>query len=241
MASYAASKLPKSVKDLCRDVYAHFHRSSYRQDVYKKFQAFFDTEPLKLLSPAQTRWLSLQECMNHILEQFIALKNYFIVTANEDLLHTNDRILAPLQNPFFQAYLGFLSFQLERFNAFNRLFQSERPLLHNLKIEVEGLLKAITSNDLPLGTSKHQQVKQNLIHFITILSSLPFANAAVERAFSQLKLVKTDHRNSLKSSSFVSLLQSKMSLKNRHVTAASLKPSKELLKLLCNRMQLRSN
>ena len=124
VASYAASKLPKSVKDLCGAVYAHFHHSSKRQDVYKEFQAFFDTEPLKLLSPTQMRWLSLQECMNHILEQFIALKNYFIVTANEDPSHTNDRILASLQNPFFQAYLGFLSFQLERFNAFNRLFQS---------------------------------------------------------------------------------------------------------------------
>ena len=68
VSSYAASKLPKSVEDLCRDVYAHFHRSK-RQDVYKEFQSFFGTDPLKLLSPAQTRWLSLPECMNSILEQ----------------------------------------------------------------------------------------------------------------------------------------------------------------------------
>ena len=54
VSSYAASKLPKSVKDLCRDLYAHFHRSSKRQDVYKEFQAFFGVEPLQLLSPAQT-------------------------------------------------------------------------------------------------------------------------------------------------------------------------------------------
>ena len=374
VSSHAASKLPKSVEDLCRDVYAHFHRSSKRQDVYREFQAFYGTEPLKLLSPAQTRWLSLQECVNRILEQYVALKNYFILTANEDPSHTNDRILASLQNPFFQAYLEFLSFQLERFNAFNRLFQSERPLLHNLKIEVEGLLKAIASDfmklsivkktkaeDLdPTDVQQHVPLRQtylgmgattslreieasaqeeevnkflttckdfliesilqikskfdlnaeyhdivqclhpsnaanlnprslaiicqklpylsnavdtnnldvewrlhaldekvsedlpfneywlairnakiptgeakypNLIKFITILFSLPFANAAVERVFSQLKLVKTDHRNSLKSTSLVSLLQSKMSLKNRHVTAASLKPSKDVLQL----------
>ena len=59
VSSYAALKLPKSVEDLCRDLYAHFHRSSKRQDVYKEFQAFFNVEPLKILSPAQTRWLSL--------------------------------------------------------------------------------------------------------------------------------------------------------------------------------------
>ena len=90
--------------------YAHFNRSSKRQDVYKQFQAFFGVEPHKLLPPAQTLWLSLQECVNRILEQFLALKSYFIVIANEDPSHTNDRILVSLQNPFFPAYLEFLSF-----------------------------------------------------------------------------------------------------------------------------------
>ena len=79
VSSYAALKLPKSVEDLCRDLYAHFHRSSKRQDVRKEFQAFFGVEPLKLLSPAQTRWLSLQECVNRILKQYEALKNYFVL------------------------------------------------------------------------------------------------------------------------------------------------------------------
>ncbi|XP_028407537.1 uncharacterized protein LOC114530155 [Dendronephthya gigantea] len=41
VSSQAALKLPKSVEDLCRDIYAHFHRSSKRQDTYKEFQAFF--------------------------------------------------------------------------------------------------------------------------------------------------------------------------------------------------------
>ena len=112
VSSNAAATLPKSVEDLCRDVYAHFHRSSKRQDVYREFQALFEVDPLQLLSPAQTRWLSLQECVNRLLEQYVALKNHFILVAHEDPSHTNDRILASLQNPFFQAYLEFLSFQL---------------------------------------------------------------------------------------------------------------------------------
>ncbi|CAB4007568.1 E3 SUMO- ligase KIAA1586-like [Paramuricea clavata] len=73
VSSHTALKLPKGVDDLCRDVYAHFSRSSKRQDVYKEFQAFFNAQPLKILSPAQTRWLSLQECVNRLLEQFEAL------------------------------------------------------------------------------------------------------------------------------------------------------------------------
>ena len=38
------------------------------------------------------------------------------------------------------AYLEFLSYQLERFNSFNILFQSEGPLLHCLRKELDGLI-----------------------------------------------------------------------------------------------------
>jgi hypothetical protein len=93
---------------------------------------------------------------------------------------------------------------------------------------------AIRDAKTPTGDPRYP----NLVHFVAILSSLPFTNAAVERVFSQLKLVKTDHRNSLKSMSLVSLLQSKTSLKNHHVTAASLKPSQNLLQLAAD---MRSN
>lgn len=379
VASKAALKLPKSVEDLCRDIYAHFHRSSKRQEVYKEFQAFYDAEPHKLLSPTQTRWLSLQECVNRILEQYEALKNYFILAANEDPSNTNDRILASLHNRFKQAYLEFLSYQLERLNGFNRLFQSERPLLHNLKHEVESLLKSIASDFMQVDVIKTEEAKDldptdiqhhvplqhtylgigatatlheietsgsakkedvdkflldcknfliesmiqiksrfdldaeyhdivqcirpsnaanlnpsslktvceqlpylqkvvdinkldmewrlhafdekinsdlhwdeywvavrdaktptgearypNLKRYVGILFSLPFSNAAVERVFSQLKLIKTDHRNTLKPMSLVSLLQSKIKMKNHRVTAASLKADKELLQLAAN-------
>ncbi|XP_028396907.1 uncharacterized protein LOC114520771 [Dendronephthya gigantea] len=160
VSSQAALKLPKSVEDLCRDIYAHFHRSSKRQDTYKEFQAFFEMEPHKMLSPSQTRWLSLQECVARILEQYEALKHYFVLVASDDPSNTNDRILASLRNRFVQAYLEFLSFQLERFNGFNRLFQSEFPLLHSLKPEVEKLIKEIASDFMDIPTVKTMQADQ---------------------------------------------------------------------------------
>ena len=146
VSSKAALQLPKGLEDLCRDVFAHFSRSSKRQDTDKEFQEFFKVEPHKLLAPAQTRWLSLEACVNRILEQYIALQNYFVLVANEDPTHSNDRILKSLQNKYTLAYLEFLSYQLQRFNNFNRLFQGERPLLQNLKEEVEGLIQSISSD-----------------------------------------------------------------------------------------------
>mgnify|MGYP002804120475 CR=1 FL=1 len=45
-----------------------------------------------------------------------------------------------------------------------------------------------------------------------------------------LKLIKTSHRSSLKSSSLVSLFQCKMKMKNSDVSAARLVPSERVLK-----------
>ena len=112
-----------------------------------------------MLSPAQTRWLSLQQCVSPLLEQYEALKQYFILAAHDDPSHTIDRILASLQNRFVQAYLEFLSYQLERLNGFNRLFQSEFPLLHSLKPEVEKLIKAIASDFMDMPTIKKMQAQ----------------------------------------------------------------------------------
>ena len=63
VSSYAAMKLPKGLEDLCRDIFNHFHCSSKGQEFYQQFQTFFNTEPHKILSPGQTRWLSLETCV----------------------------------------------------------------------------------------------------------------------------------------------------------------------------------
>lgn len=49
----------------------------------------------------------------------------------------------------------------------------------------------------------------NLRRMICCLMSLPFANAPVERLFSGVKLIKTDHRNSFQQESLVGLLHAK--------------------------------
>ena len=159
-SSHAALTLPKGLEDLCRDIFAHFHRSSKRQNVYQEFQQFFNVEPHQLLSPGQTRWLLLEACVNRILEQYIALQHYFVLVTNEDPTHSNERILKSLDNKFNLAYLEFLSHQLERFNNFNRLFQGERPLLHCLKDEVEGLIRSIASDFMKIPFVKAASPKK---------------------------------------------------------------------------------
>lgn len=61
-ASAAASKLPKSVEALCRNIFNHFSNSSQRSEALTKFQQYVNIKPPKMLHPSQTRWLSLQVC-----------------------------------------------------------------------------------------------------------------------------------------------------------------------------------
>lgn len=82
-------------------------------------------------------------CVKRILEQYTALKIYFTGVALEDPTRANDSILASLSNKFIEAYLEFMDFNLGRFVSFNLLFQSEMPQLHQLKAEVEQLIKAM--------------------------------------------------------------------------------------------------
>ena len=82
-------------------------------------------------------------------------------------------------------------------------------------------------------TSSGEPKYQALIRFVSILASLPSSNVSVERLFSQLKMIKTDQTNSLKSSSLVSLLQAKIGMKNHHVNAATL-TTQEMLHLVAN-------
>ena len=72
----------------------------------------------------------------------------------------------------------------------------------------------------------------NLMKVIGCIMSIPSSNAAVERLFSLLKLVKTDTRNSLKRESLVGLLHTKEGLRAESCRAHDLKTNPELLTLL---------
>ncbi|CAH1643158.1 unnamed protein product [Spodoptera littoralis] len=77
VASKACLKLPRSVEDFLSSIRAHFSRSTKRKNNLKEFQDFFGVDIHKILSPATTRWLSLEACVNSTLEQYQILGDYF--------------------------------------------------------------------------------------------------------------------------------------------------------------------
>lgn len=66
-ASKACTKLPNTIEQFARDVYAYFKNSSCRQDELQKCQIFKNENPHKMLRVSQTRWLSLRVSFELIL------------------------------------------------------------------------------------------------------------------------------------------------------------------------------
>ncbi len=144
-ASHACEKLPRSVEDLVRDIYSHFAHSAKRLAEYERFQSFTNIEPHKLLKPAQTRWLSLEQCVVRVLEQWPALEEYFKKAAETDRLVSACTIYSALKNPIMKLYLHFLKFVLPKFIHFNKLFQSETPNIHFLTSYLSSTYKSFLS------------------------------------------------------------------------------------------------
>lgn len=154
-ASHACEKLPRVVEDLVRDIYSHFSHSAKRLAQYKRWQHFTGTEPHKLLKPAQTRWLSLEQCVRRVLEQWSALESYFKNSAENDRLVSSQNIYNALRNPIIKLYFQFLGFVLPKFTRFNKLFQSETPNIHFLTNYLASTYKGFLSCYLSATYIRH--------------------------------------------------------------------------------------
>ena len=82
-----------------------------------------ECKPHKLLKACQTRWLSLEACVNRLIKQYEALLSYFRST--EDKQAVERRVKIVLEKPLTKAYLLFLCSALPIVNNFNRYMQQQ--------------------------------------------------------------------------------------------------------------------
>ena len=66
------------VEELMIDNYYHLDKSSKRKNQFAGFCSFCDVEYRKILKHVNTRWLSLQLAITRTLQQYPALKAYFL-------------------------------------------------------------------------------------------------------------------------------------------------------------------
>lgn len=70
----------------------------------------------KILRPSVTRWLSLEACVNRVLEQYDILSEYFRLELLEDPSKITEDIIGVLDNKLTKIYLEFMTFKLDQFN-----------------------------------------------------------------------------------------------------------------------------
>lgn len=82
LSSAAASEfaLPKEIDKFIKRINHHFCNNSSRRDSFMEFQQYFGAELHNILKFSSTRWLSRQEVVNRILEQWEPLKYYFTLS-----------------------------------------------------------------------------------------------------------------------------------------------------------------
>lgn len=144
-ASNACKELPHRIEELARNVHSYIMNSPKRLSEYTEFQIFTETQPHKILHPSCTRWLSLEEVVRRILEQWPALTLYFTRAALEDGMAVASSVLEELHNPVTKMFFAFLAFILPAINKVNVEFQATSFRVHKLRKSINSSAKAILS------------------------------------------------------------------------------------------------
>ena len=76
-AEKGAAELPVSPADTLTAIYYYLEKSSKRHKEFKEVQKLCCVESHAILKNVCTRWMSLQKSLDRLLEQWVALQEYF--------------------------------------------------------------------------------------------------------------------------------------------------------------------
>ena len=135
--------LPVDVDDFFVDLYYYFDNSTKRKEEFNEFQVFTGVKELKIIKHCKTRWLSLEKCVQRVLQQWSALYAYFDKVSEEDRSARALRLDEHFKSELTKLVMYFLEFALDCMCRFNAIFQLNLPMLPCLKTEVTRLLRIL--------------------------------------------------------------------------------------------------
>ena len=139
----ALKAFPQSIQDVITDISAHFHYSTQRCAVLREIQKEMNMSPLEILHMTKTRWLTLRNTLDRILELWPCLQSYFDKYGN-----SGEKTYCSINN---EAGLRILSLLVGSICKYNEYFQRD-DLYYNQVLEQikEGFVvftKAIIKKD----------------------------------------------------------------------------------------------
>ena len=114
----------------------------------------------RILHVSCTRWLSLDQVVKRILDQWPALVLFFTSAALEDSDSTASNILQALQNPITKMYYAFLTYILLNVIKLNLEFHAENYRLHKLNKSLSSSVKSILANFVKREKVKNKDLNQ---------------------------------------------------------------------------------
>lgn len=77
-AKYAFMKFPIDIENLVIKIYSHFSTSSKRIDSLKQFYQYTDNQYEKIIKHTPTRWLTLNQALERLIQNLDEIKSYFL-------------------------------------------------------------------------------------------------------------------------------------------------------------------
>ncbi|XP_078521674.1 uncharacterized protein LOC144828067 [Lissotriton helveticus] len=126
IAKKAIRSIPSNIEFMIRETYNWFSHSPKRQADYKELYLTLDGGmPLKLISPCETRWLVMADCVDRLLEQYDALKLHFCTASYVEHCYAARMLQEMYQDEINLLYLTFLKPMLQQIKVVNKIFQLE--------------------------------------------------------------------------------------------------------------------
>lgn len=151
-----------SVEQFLIDMYYYLQKSSKRQNILKLCQKVFGEKPHKILKYVSTRWLSLLQCVDRVLEQWNPLKMFFCDLDHDKSNSKLQKIKQQFENPLTKLYLLFLSSALPLFDSLNVFLQQEQPVIHQLHSKLNNFFTELVVRFVK--ASSVPESERNLLH-----------------------------------------------------------------------------
>uniref|UniRef100_A0A0L8FRS5 HAT C-terminal dimerisation domain-containing protein n=1 Tax=Octopus bimaculoides TaxID=37653 RepID=A0A0L8FRS5_OCTBM len=212
-SSHAVKVLPSYLESFLKGLTSYFSRSSKRQNDFNMIQSVAGTKEDKISKLSQTRWLSRENVINVIIEQWDALVLYFQSEAKSIIPLASDfPVIAPENTPEEQNDEWRLFRQYKDIPACSKSIPEFWYSIRNLK---DGL-----------DRSKLERLSQ----FITNLTVLPHSSVCMESIFSQVNCTKTKFPNRLKAETITDRLLAKQAITRKGASCISWEPNAKLIK-----------
>ena len=132
-----------NIEDLQIDLCYWFERSTKRKGILVEHMEFCGQEYAKILKHVSTRWLSLERCVQRTLEKYDGLKSYFLSEhfADQRFVRLHDAF----SNSLTEVVLLFHHASIPLFTTFNKLLQSQEPIIHMLHTSITRLARTLAN------------------------------------------------------------------------------------------------